>query len=222
MAYNFVVYMEDRCMNLLSWVFFFCTGGLVTIAMVFGFKYLSRFRWRTIDDVCGLMRPPDQKFLREWSVQTTNVSVQSLFKRLLDLHGRRDRRVLLDRLEEQYRRCYHNSLVIRDWALTEASDMRLFNREGYDNNAQKRIEYLVKKSNASFWDLRGALVAMSVWGLIYTLRLDCLCSLPEPASLRFIWGRDILASYEELKDAVAGMGTIYSGDTWCAQIIADM
>lgn len=195
-------------------------AGAVTAVLLMGIlRHYARFRWRTIDDVPDAMRQPDYALLDELTLSPVAI------EQALLTASRRQRRAELDKLEEQYARCYHNSRINKDWANTEFQDMLMFERRGepYDPQTQPPIRELLAAATESCRDLLMVLTLIRFWTLVHALQLDRLepFSLPATADLRTFDDRDILDSYRRLKLAIGGMGTIYTEEN-CQLIVAWM
>jgi hypothetical protein len=203
----------------------FFAGAGTAISLYSVLHRYARFRWRTIDDVAEVMRPPDYGLLDDLSLSAETLAIERWTEYLALTGSRRQRRAKLDKLAEQYERCYHNSRVNKDWAGTEWHDMLMLQRQGseYDANSRLRIRELLEAATQACWDLRIILILIQCWGLLHTLQLDRLdfFSLPETAEVRNLPGRDVLQSYERLKLAIAGMATIYPEEN-CQDILARM
>jgi hypothetical protein len=200
-----------------------CLGGVLSIAVFYVLRRQTRFRWRTIDEVGDFMRKPDEGQLAELLRAQEDVPLEELMRHLFMLRDRRQRRAQLERLKEQYQLRYHNSLVNKDWGSTEWYDMLKHADEGYDDATSGKIQELRESATESCAALRLALIVIGFWSLLHFLQLDRLrfLSIPEPAALRNIRGRDMEAAYQRLKDAIAAMGTIYT-DEDCQGILARM
>jgi hypothetical protein len=200
-----------------------CLGGVLSFAVFYLLRRQTRFRWRTIDEVGDFMRKPDDGQLAELLRAQEDVPLEDLMRHLFMLRDRRQRRAQLERLKEQYQLRYHNSLINKDWGSTEWYDMLKHADEGYDASTSAKIQELRESATESCAALRLALIVIGFWSLVHFLQLDRLrfLSIPEPAALRNIRGRDMEAAYQRLKDAIAAMGTIYT-DEDCQGILARM
>ncbi|MBZ5524241.1 MAG: hypothetical protein LAP21_18555 [Acidobacteriia bacterium] len=134
----------------------------------------------------------------------------------------RELRAELDRLQEQYRRLYHNSLINKEWADTEWYDM-LRDPEGELEGLRERLAPLERATAECCDSLRAALALIGLWTLIHFLQLDRVkfLSIPQPAALRRVRGTEILESYQRLKAAIAGMSEIYDKEN-CQAILTRM
>jgi hypothetical protein len=206
------------------WIcFWMCLGGVLSIAVFYALRRQTRFRWRTIDEVGDFMRKPDDGQLAELLRAQEDVPLEDLMRHLFMLRDRRQRRAQLERLKEQYQLRHHNSLVNKDWGSTEWYDMLKHADEGYDASTSAKIQELRESATDSCAALRLALIVIGFWSFVHFLQLDRLrfLSIPEPAALRNIRGRDMEAAYQRLKDAIAAMGTIYTEED-CQGILARM
>ncbi|MBZ5526138.1 MAG: hypothetical protein LAP21_28290, partial [Acidobacteriia bacterium] len=103
-----------------SWVsasLWMLVGGVLFVSLILFLQRQMRFSKRTIEEVADLMRKPDLELL-ESLFRPRGEDLQHLMRDLFFLRDRRELRAELDRLQEQYRRLYHNSLINKEWADT--------------------------------------------------------------------------------------------------------
>jgi hypothetical protein len=211
-------------MDIHSWVtasFWMLVGGVFFAVLILLLQWQMRRRKRTIGEVADLMRKPDYDQIEEL-FRPRGQDLQHLMGDLFFLRDRGARRAELELLQEQYRRLYHNSLVNKDLADTDWHDMRN-DSEGEFEGLRERLGPLRNTAAECCKPLRIALALIWFWTLVHFLQLDRLkfLAIPEPAALRRLWGTDILETYQELKDAIAGMREIY-GEEECQTIVARM
>ena len=203
------------------WPLVCITSIALFLVFAFLFDHQLRLRERTINEVGDLMRKPDYEQI-ELLFTPRRENNSSLMDDPLFFGDRRTRRAELDRLQEQYRRFYHNSQVNKEWADTEWRGM-LQDPEGEMEGVRDRVGPLREAATESRNLLLLALAVIWFWSLIHFLQLDRLkiLSIPEPAALRRLFGLDVLESYARLKDAVSMMKTLF-GEESCEAIVTRM
>ena|SRR5215469_8014884 len=168
----------------------------------------TRFKRRTIEEVADLMRKPDEKQLRDLLDPEEDRRLR------FPLFGsyRRDQRVRLDKLREQYYRLHHNSTIAFQWADTEWRDMvRHRLQKSYGPELIAKIKEL-RHASIEF-RIAARFVLARIWflGLIH---FDVVPFIPMPsvAALAQTGGINILAAYQRVKDAAVILAAVYGDE----------
>lgn len=173
--------------------------GLATLYSLL--KRLAWFTKRTWDEVPEFLRHLDHE------------SVEKLFDAqeeqevLLFSNFRRTLRARLALSREYLKRMQHNATIVYQWAETEWSDMVRHGLE-YDDETRSRILALHRECITFLVAVRVALIKMWFWSILH---FDKITILPAPsvAGMRRPGSVDLMAAYQQVKEAAAGLAGVY-------------
>lgn len=165
----------------------------------------TRFKRRSIDEVADMMRKPDEEQLQDLLDRVEDLRLRfPLFA-----NYRRDQRVRLDKLREQYYRLDHNSTIVYQWADTEWRDMvRHRLQESYEPELIGKIKE-ARLAGIKF-HITMRFVLAEIW-FLSLIHFDVLSFIPIPsvAALARSGGTDIRNAYQRVKDAAVVLAAVH-------------
>ena len=173
--------------------------GLVTL--YFLLKRLSWFTKRTWDEVPEFLRHLDGESLEKL------FDAQEEREALAFSHSRRTARARLALLREYLKRMQHNATIVYQWAETEWSDMVRHALE-YDDETRNRILAVHRECITFLVAARIALIRTWFWSILHFDKLTIL-PVPSVAGMRRPASVDLVAAYQQVKEAAAGLAGVY-------------
>jgi hypothetical protein len=185
--------------NILILIMLAEAAGLATL--YFLLKRLSWFTKRTWDEVPEFLRHLDPEAMEKLFEEGEE------HEALTFANSRRQLRAQLALAREYLKRMQHNATVVYQWAETEWSDM-VRHRLEYDEDTRAKILALHRESITFLVAARVALIKMWFWSILHFDKFTLL-PLPSVARLRRPGSVDLVAAYQEVKAAAAGLAEVY-------------
>lgn len=182
-------------------------GGLLLVAAYTAFQFLGKFPKRTIDDVTPFLRPAEAHEIEGLLDPAQEANFRLRLSRDEFTAWQRKR---LHLMREYLLRMCHNALVLIEWG-----NMESLEEPGSDSarfaERRMRAQELVQAATEFRLYSMLALVKLKVWLLLPSCFWFLVLSPSLPA-LRNIFGINALGSYDRLKNAASGLGSIHSMD----------
>jgi hypothetical protein len=173
--------------------------GLVTLYSLL--KRLAWFTKRTWDEVPEFLRHLDHESVEKL------FDIQEELEVLTFSNFRRAARARLALSREYLKRMQHNAIIVYQWAETEWSDM-VRHRLEYDEETRGRILAVHRECITFLVAARIALVKMWFWSILHFDKLTIL-PVPSVAAMRRPGSVDLVAAYQQVKEAAAGLAGVY-------------
>lgn len=198
-----------------------------TVTGAAGWSILSKlvssqatFKRRIVDEVADLLRKPDHDLLRDLLDVAED---RSLRHPALGHPDRREQRVRLDKLREQYYRLIHNSTIVYQWGDTEWRDMIYHGlKESYGPELIRKIKELRLAAIEFRATMRITMAKISFLSIIHFDAIPFM-HVPSVAALGRTGHIDILKAYQRVKNAALVLAAVHGdGQEYVVEIQSGM
>ena len=190
---------------------------ITTIFLAFVLRSWTRLKKRTWDEYYPNLRQFDWQEARILFDHEEEDRLRDLRD---PLQFRRDQRARLDLAVELLVRAYHDNRLSHEWVNTEWCDMIQYHLE-YDFEQVEAMKLLRKETRSFKWIALFDLGHMWLLSLLHFERLRFM-PVPSVVARRKVFGKDILQSYELVRQAAANMARLVMSEDEAQLVLAKM
>lgn len=196
------------------WVFlvFVFTGAFYGLL-----KRYSRFRSRTLDEVIPLLRRIDHEQVSEFFSPIREEEILRFIRNPYRL--RRTRRARLDQAREHLRCMVHNTRIVLEWGDPEYRCARR-EPEAFSRQTRQRIATLCQSCMLFYNCAAITMVEINFWMIISSIP-GLPVRIPGAAGFRQFGHLDLLAAYEQVRNAAAELALVF-GEEHAEAILQSM